>query len=84
MTRDELIARTRQLIAEGERLDAQPSLGALQLWRGTRLVATWEVPPRWFAGGIGFVQPGGRIALFGIDGGLAAVYDRQGNQVGFD
>ena len=32
MTRDELIARTRQLIDEGERLDAQPSLGALQLW----------------------------------------------------
>jgi hypothetical protein len=30
--RDELIARTRQLIAEGERLDAQPSLGALQVW----------------------------------------------------
>ena len=26
MTRDELIARTRQLIAEGERLDANPSL----------------------------------------------------------
>ena len=32
MTRDELIARTRQLVAEGERLDAQPSLGALQIW----------------------------------------------------
>ena len=32
MTRDELISRTRQLIAEGERLDAQPSLRALQLW----------------------------------------------------
>jgi hypothetical protein len=32
MTRDELIARTRQLVAEGERLEAQPSLGALQLW----------------------------------------------------
>jgi hypothetical protein len=32
MTRDELIARTRQLIAEGERLEAQPSLGSLQLW----------------------------------------------------
>ena len=32
MTRDELIARTRQLIDEGERLDAQPSLGALQVW----------------------------------------------------
>jgi hypothetical protein len=32
MTRDELILRTRQLIAEGERLDAQPSLTALQTW----------------------------------------------------
>jgi hypothetical protein len=32
VTRDELIARTRQLIDEGERLVAQPSLGAMQLW----------------------------------------------------
>jgi hypothetical protein len=32
MTRDELIARTRQLIDEGERLLAEPSLGALQVW----------------------------------------------------
>lgn len=32
MTRDELIARTRQLIEEGERLVASPSLGALQMW----------------------------------------------------
>jgi hypothetical protein len=32
MTRDELIMRTRQLIDEGERLDVQPSMGALQLW----------------------------------------------------
>lgn len=32
MTRDELITRTRQLIVEGERLEADPSLGALQLW----------------------------------------------------
>ncbi len=32
MTRDELILRTRQLIDEGERLDAQPSLTALQTW----------------------------------------------------
>jgi hypothetical protein len=32
MTRDELILRTRQLIAEGERLDAQPSLTGLQTW----------------------------------------------------
>ena len=32
MTRDELILRTRQLVTEGERLDHQPSLGALQVW----------------------------------------------------
>jgi hypothetical protein len=32
VTRDELIARTRQLIAEGERLSEAPALPALQLW----------------------------------------------------
>jgi hypothetical protein len=32
VTRDELVLRTRQLIAEGERLDAGPSLTALQTW----------------------------------------------------
>jgi hypothetical protein len=32
VTRDELILRTRQLIAEGERLGADPSLNALQTW----------------------------------------------------
>ena len=32
MTRDELIARTRQLMDEGDRLAAEPSLGALQVW----------------------------------------------------
>ncbi len=32
MTRDELILRTKQLLAEGERLQASPSLAALQMW----------------------------------------------------
>ena len=32
MTRRELVARTRQLIAEGERLHSAPSLGGLRLW----------------------------------------------------
>jgi hypothetical protein len=32
MTRDELILRTRQLVAEGDRLQQSPSLGALQVW----------------------------------------------------
>ena len=32
MTRDELIGRTRQLIAEGDRLMEDPSLGSLRVW----------------------------------------------------
>jgi len=32
MTRDELITRTRQLVDEGERLQAEPSLRGLQTW----------------------------------------------------
>ncbi len=32
MTRDELIVRTRQLVEEGERLQARPDLGALRTW----------------------------------------------------
>ena len=32
MTRDELIARTTQLVEEGERLGANPSLSGLQVW----------------------------------------------------
>ena len=32
MTRDELVRSTRQLIGEGDRLTANPSLGALQVW----------------------------------------------------
>jgi len=42
MTRDELISRTRQLIEEGERLHANPSLASLQIWlkRSDDLLAT--------------------------------------------
>lgn len=32
MTRDELVRRTRQLIAEGDRLVANPSNAALKVW----------------------------------------------------
>ncbi len=32
MTRDELIAATRQLVDEGERLSLSPSLGGLRIW----------------------------------------------------
>jgi hypothetical protein len=42
MTRDELIAGTRQLIDEGDRLRANPSLSSLQVWlqRSDDLLAT--------------------------------------------
>jgi hypothetical protein len=42
MTRDELIGSTRQLIEEGERLQAAPSLASLQVWlqRSDDLLAT--------------------------------------------
>ena len=39
MTREELIARTRQLIDEGSRLLESPGLGALQLWLQLSVVA---------------------------------------------
>jgi hypothetical protein len=42
--RDELITRTRQLVDEGERLQAAPSLGRLQTWlqlSDDLLVAAW-------------------------------------------
>ena len=44
MTRDELISRTRQLVAEGDRLQVQPTLAALQTWlqlSDDLLVAAW-------------------------------------------
>ena len=42
MTRDELIAGTRQLVEEGDRLRANPSLASLQMWlkRSDDLLAT--------------------------------------------
>ena len=44
MTRDELIARTTQLVAEGDRLQLDPSLRGLQTWlqlSDDLLVAAW-------------------------------------------
>ncbi len=42
MTRDQLIAGTRQLVEEGDRLRANPSLASLQMWlkRSDDLLAT--------------------------------------------
>jgi hypothetical protein len=44
VTRDELIARTSQLVAEGDRLQAEPSLASLRTWlqlSDDLLIAAW-------------------------------------------
>ncbi len=50
MTRDELISRTRQLIDEGDRLVADPSMGSLRVWlqRSDDLLSTaWGTMDRY-------------------------------------
>ncbi len=50
VTRDELIAGTRQLIEEGERLEADPSMGSLRVWlqRSDDLLSTaWGTMDRY-------------------------------------
>jgi hypothetical protein len=50
LTRDELISRTRQLIDEGDRLVADPSMGSLRVWlqRSDDLLSTaWGTMDRY-------------------------------------
>ena len=64
MTRDELIARTRQLIAEGERLDSDPSLGALQVWlqlSDDLLAAAWGSMDRYHLAWLMVGKPKGMV-----------------------
>ena len=65
MTRDELVARTRQLVAEGDRLQQDPSLRGLQTWlqlSDDLLVAAWGSMDRyhlaWLNVGRGSAPPG--------------------------
>jgi len=50
VTRDELIRRTRELIAEGEVLADEPSMSALRAWIGRSdllLAEAWGTMDRW-------------------------------------
>ena len=50
MTRNELITRTRQLIAEGERLEAAPALTGLRTWlqlSDDLLATAWGIMDRY-------------------------------------
>ena len=64
MTRDELIERTRQLVAEGERLEASPSLGALRLWlqiSDDLLASAWGAMDRYHLAWLSVGRPKGRV-----------------------
>ena len=64
MTRDELIAATRQLVAEGERLGANPSLASLQVWlqRSDDLLSTaWGSMDRYHLAWLMVGKPKGTV-----------------------
>ncbi len=80
MTRDELILRTRQLIDEGERLDAQPSLGALQVWlqRSDDLLATaWGSMDRYHLAWLMVGKPKGIVRGRPMESDEEAAYVRE-------
>ena len=80
MTRDELILRTRQLIAEGERLDADPSLNALQTWlqlSDDLLATAWGTMDRYHLAWLMVGKPKGIVRGRGMTGDEEAAYVRE-------
>ena len=80
MTRDELIARTRQLVDEGERLQLLPSLAALQAWlkRSDELLsAAWGTMDRYHLAWLMVGKPKGIVRGRPMTAGEEAAYVRQ-------
>ena len=80
MTRDELILRTRQLIAEGERLDAQPNLNALQTWlqlSDDLLATAWGTMDRYHLAWLMVGKPKGIVRGRGMTADEEAAYVRE-------
>jgi hypothetical protein len=78
--RDELILRTRQLIAEGERLDADPSLTALQTWlqlSDDLLATAWGTMDRYHLAWLMVGKPKGIVRGRGMTRDEEAVYVRE-------
>lgn len=50
----------------------------IELWRGTRLIGSFGVPPGSFAGGIGFSADGELVAAFERGRRQATLFDRSG------
>lgn len=64
MKRDELVLRTRQLVDEGERLAADPSLGGLQVWLGRSddlLATAWGSMDRYHLAWLSVGKPKGIV-----------------------
>jgi hypothetical protein len=64
VTRDELIRATKDLIAEGERLQAAPSMGALRLWlqlSDDTLAAAWGSMDRYHLAWLSVGKPKGVV-----------------------
>jgi hypothetical protein len=61
-----------------------PSAGSVhsgvELWQGDRLLASFEVAPGSFSGGIAFTDDGALLATFGRTHRETALYDRRGRQ----
>jgi hypothetical protein len=80
VTRDELILRTRQLIAEGERLEAQPSLTALQTWlqlSDDLLAHAWGTMDRYHLAWLMVGKPKGVVRGRGMTADEEASYVRE-------
>ena len=80
MQRDELILRTRQLIAEGERLDARPSLTALQTWlqlSDDLLATAWGTMDRYHLAWLMVGKPKGIVRGRGMTEEEEAAYVRE-------
>jgi hypothetical protein len=80
MTRDELILRTRQLISEGERLDADPSLVALQTWlqlSDDLLATAWGTMDRYHLAWLMVGKPKGIVRGRGMTSDEETAYVRE-------
>jgi hypothetical protein len=80
VTRDELIAATRQLVAEGERLRASPSLASLQMWlqRSDDLLSTaWGSMDRYHLAWLMVGKPKGIVRGRAMTSDEEAAYVRE-------
>jgi hypothetical protein len=80
VTRDELIDRTRQLVAEGERLQANPSLSGLQVWlqlSDALLAGAWGSMDRYHLAWLLVGKPRDIVRGRAMDEGEEAAYVRE-------